>query len=385
MNFTASALAEDSTSFTQLPIRAFTEFQCDDDVRWSLPPVDRSISLEGCKYIGSSKTPVGFYEWNRSWHENDLYLLDIRSATLVSRKSGTDKRHAVLLRNGKFLTDLTPLEMAPGLHKKFPYAIDSGGLAVEDLAFEVRGASLMLMSSPQSSSNYFHWFSFYFQTLIFLNQIKRRKNCFLLAPKLLPYQRLSIEAAGLSLSKVIEYDGFSLGLENVLIPSTSMAIQRVRPESLPLYRKVSANLTKMAPEDFPTKLYIRRGATNQRQVVNEGRIIDLLRSSGFIAVDPGSLDLSRQAKLFKGATHIVSPHGAALTNLVFCENLVSILEVFSESWMHGCYRDLCAVMNCQYFYAIGRSVPLEGVDPRERPYEIFESDIRAYLSLFERS
>lgn len=325
-------------------------------------------------------TEIGFFqEWAECKHKNDIYLIEAPAATVVSRKSGADKRYPVLLKGGKFLYDMVPAPMADNLVKSQPYMIDeSGNIEVDNVCMSVSGCTLFLMGSPQSSSNYFHWFAFYFSSLIFLDQIKRRKNCLVLVPRLLPYQRESLAAAGLTLAKVIEYEGQSIRGDSLLIPSTAMAIQRVRREVLPLYRKVSVNVGASVREQYPRRLYLLRGKTAQRKIVNEDEIVSRLKYKGFVAVDPGAMSLGEQARLFRDATHIVSPHGAALTNLIFCENVVSVLECFSETWVHGCYRDLCAMLGCDYYYTIGRSVEV-GSEARERPYVIDWEAIAEYL------
>jgi capsular polysaccharide biosynthesis protein len=73
-----------------------------------------------------------------------------------------------------------------------------------------------------------------------------------------------------------------------------------------------------------------------RQVANEDALLALLEPHGFVAVQSEQLSLSEQITLFRGASHIVAPHGASLTNLLHC-GTARVLELFQEN--HGVRPD----------------------------------------------
>jgi Glycosyltransferase 61 len=76
------------------------------------------------------------------------------------------------------------------------------------------------------------------------------------------------------------------------------------------------------------RIYISRDGARYRRIRNDTDVLELLGKSGFEVVRPEGLTFLEQVALFKGATHIVSPHGAGLANLVFCQPGTHVLEMF---------------------------------------------------------
>jgi len=85
----------------------------------------------------------------------------------------------------------------------------------------------------------------------------------------------------------------------------------------------------MAP---PQRIYLSRKGVPTRRVANEEAVLAQLKPHGFVAVQSEQLSLGEQIALFRGATHIVAPHGASLTNLLHARG-GSVLELFQEG--HG--------------------------------------------------
>ena len=66
-----------------------------------------------------------------------------------------------------------------------------------------------------------------------------------------------------------------------------------------------------------SRLYLSRRLQARRRVVNEDALSRMLESLGFQIVCPEQLSVREQIDLFASASHIVSPTGAALTNMVY--------------------------------------------------------------------
>jgi capsular polysaccharide biosynthesis protein len=65
---------------------------------------------------------------------------------------------------------------------------------------------------------------------------------------------------------------------------------------------------------------------------NQEAVETLMRQRGFAVVDPGQMTLAEQISLFKGATTVVGPLGAALTNIAFCPRGSKIVALTSQSF-----------------------------------------------------
>ncbi len=76
-------------------------------------------------------------------------------------------------------------------------------------------------------------------------------------------------------------------------------------------------------------VYVTRGAAaNNRAIVNEAALVELLTARGFRVLDPGALPVREQISTFARASVIVSAHGAALANLVFASPGAAVVEIF---------------------------------------------------------
>ena len=58
-------------------------------------------------------------------------------------------------------------------------------------------------------------------------------------------------------------------------------------------------------------------------------------------------------ELFKKARLFITPHGAALTNMIFLPVNASVLEMRPRGWSAGCYRQLATVCSLQYYLSWG--------------------------------
>jgi hypothetical protein len=80
-------------------------------------------------------------------------------------------------------------------------------------------------------------------------------------------------------------------------------------------------------------------------------------------------------QLFRDAEFVVSPHGAGLTNLVFCRQGSSIIELFSPNYVNVIYWSLANQVGLNYGYLRG----LGGTDLAKRGRRVHE-DITVDIS-----
>ena len=80
------------------------------------------------------------------------------------------------------------------------------------------------------------------------------------------------------------------------------------------------------------KIYLTRDHVKTgRKLINEFELRDLLASYGFQTIVADNLTVAAQARLFNESEYIVSPHGAALANIAFCEPGTKVLELFNQA------------------------------------------------------
>jgi capsular polysaccharide biosynthesis protein len=135
--------------------------------------------------------------------------------------------------------------------------------------------------------------------------------------------------------------------------------------------------TDPVPRDRPSRFYISRGVERRtRAVVNEAAVIDMLAVRGIEPVSLDGMSISEQVELFRGADMIVSPHGAGLTNIVFCGPRTRVVEVFSPHYVNPCFWKLSSqIEGVDYAYVLGTGTS----PPPERDMEGVSVDITVDL------
>jgi hypothetical protein len=108
-----------------------------------------------------------------------------------------------------------------------------------------------------------------------------------------------------------------------------------------------------APVLPPRRLYIARTATERRPLLNEAEIIALVRSHGYEVCDPGAHSLRDQIALFRSATHIIAPHGAGLTNIIYCAPGTQLCELHMDAYVNQSYRRFSAMRGLRYGSVVG--------------------------------
>jgi hypothetical protein len=109
-------------------------------------------------------------------------------------------------------------------------------------------------------------------------------------------------------------------------------------------------------EALPTskKLYFKRGKSAERKILNEDSLIAKLQNIGFEIVDPGGLSIYEQIALMQQAKIIMGAHGAALSNLLFSQDNITVIELFSPDYFRtDCYYTLSSLKKLDYWYIVG--------------------------------
>ena len=87
-------------------------------------------------------------------------------------------------------------------------------------------------------------------------------------------------------------------------------------------------------------------------MVNEEELFPALERHGFSIAVLEDMKVEEQISTFKFAKVIVSPHGAGLGNLVYCDPGTRLLEIFSGLNKIQCFG-LCSLLKIDYRYLSG--------------------------------
>ncbi len=239
---------------------------------------------------------------------------------------------------------------------------------------EVGHTACVLIDHLNRSANYFHWFLDALPRIFAAEAYEELSGIPWVAVvpgSLQPWQRDSLRFLGVGTERLIQISpdspppGFSF---NHLISTFSHRHIRHSPTghfdafSPPAIQELSNRLAQGAGSltaggKGEQRLYISRGSVPKRRVRNEEQVMEILSPHGFQRVCLEQLPLREQMHLFQRATHIIAPHGGALTNLLHISPGCQVLEVFQSG--HGLRPDffqLTALKGASYSFFTATSL-----------------------------
>lgn len=82
---------------------------------------------------------------------------------------------------------------------------------------------------------------------------------------------------------------------------------------------------------------------------------------------------------------VISPHGAGLTNLVFCEPGTKVIELFPPASSFPCYWTMSEICQLDYYYLVGEFNPEcpNTIDDEIDRNQNFYIDIKSLLKTME--
>ncbi len=102
-----------------------------------------------------------------------------------------------------------------------------------------------------------------------------------------------------------------------------------------------------------THIFVSRGGARLRRLKNEADLASALSARGYATFTPDGSDQRAQIEAFHAAEVIVTVHGAALTNLLFCKPGTKIVELFPANRIKSAYFWLATQLGLEYHAVIG--------------------------------
>ncbi len=127
------------------------------------------------------------------------------------------------------------------------------------------------------------------------------------------------------------------------------------PVFMETFRDLKAALVSSA-SPASELIYISRSDASERKLVNEHEVETLVAEHGFQVVSLQGRSLNEQAALLHGARVVISPHGAGMTNIVFCQPNAKILEFQNPAHINWCMKRLAAINSLDYGFLMGSLV-----------------------------
>ncbi len=193
--------------------------------------------------------------------------------------------------------------------------------------------------------NYYHWLLQCLPSLMLLGPAVTETPA-LVAPPLSPWQRRSLELAGVAGLKVEEVEkGEVREYEALIYPS--ILCDRGSYGGIPAFFE---RIRRRVLDDRPGALllYVSRRDTKKRKLNNEAELERALESIGFLPIVPSEVSLDEQVRLFSMARLVVGPHGAGMTNIVFCHPGTLVYELHPNIHLNGCFFQASQLFRLAY-------------------------------------
>lgn len=313
------------------------------------------------------------YEWNKFHYgydnRSDLFTANLPRARVVGEDAG------VIAHDDKLLLDISP-----------QFGIDNAEKVLHHNAFaclkmpncEVFRGTVATIATP-GGKTFFHWITDALPKLFML----QNSNCFkwsdigaLIVPPSRPFILETLKYLGIEKEKLIFSDS-NLHLEalNLVVASPHGTTGWPPKWAIDTLKERFFKLADSIPPSSE-RIYVSRSRAAYRKVANESQVVEMLSRYGFTSIILEELSFLEQVAVLRSAKVVVAPHGAGLTNLVWCDTKTKVLEIFSRDYVNVCFWSLCQEADLDYYYILGDGEdPGDYIDPH-----LYKKDITVKLS-----
>jgi hypothetical protein len=208
------------------------------------------------------------------------------------------------------------------------------------------------------SGNYCHWLHDLVPRLAVLNELPPDVRV-LVRPGLGRYAVEALEILGLA-GRLHPTTATNLVLENYFLCPPTVMTGCVNPYAAAFLRRTFLPHGASA-KPLPERFYItRRGKA--RGITNEKEVIRFFAEKGWAIVDMEECSFREQIALFAGAKALCGLHGAAFSNLVWCTPGCKALEIFSSTFLNGCYEGIAVTVGCDYHFLLFQGNMLDQIE-----------------------
>jgi len=196
------------------------------------------------------------------------------------------------------------------------------------------------------------------------------------------FQKETLETIGVKEDQLITcgHDrNFHLQAKVLYVPTLLSELSRVNKYECDLLRSYFLK-SKPGSTSKSRRIYISRGSSGSRILINEGELIQYLDGLGFEVVRPEHYTVQEQAEIFNSAEIIVGPHGSAFANVLFSEPGAKLVDIIPATNIVPCFYDIAAVNGLKYFGFIGEGVPINDSYKNDN----IRIDIAEFKSFFEK-
>ncbi|GGA08090.1 DUF563 domain-containing protein [Okeania sp. KiyG1] len=219
--------------------------------------------------------------------------------------------------------------------------------------------NVAFLSAKWGEKNYFHWMFDVVARIDLLRRTDIKIDKFIFSSCEKKFQKESLEALGISQDKIIESRLYPhIKAKQLIVPSLAAKqggiwVNKWSCEFLRSLFLKPQNIHEVSHQ--PKRIYLSRKLASWRRVVNEEEVMNLLEKFGFVSLTLESMSIAEQVSYMAAAKVVIAPHGAGLTNLVFCSPGTKVIEFFSPKYVNSLYWRISNFCSLSYYYLLGDS------------------------------
>ena len=203
------------------------------------------------------------------------------------------------------------------------------------------------------SSNYYHWLLNILPKIEFFEKSGFEIDYYLVDQQH-KFQIESLKLLNLPENKIVDKNQFkNLKAKNLIFSNLPSSPGVLNPSSLSyIFNRFS--YIKSSSSSSNKRIYItRRNARQGRKIINEEDLIKKLELLKFNVYELEKLSFQEQIILFRDAEIVIAPHGAGLTNMIFCKEGIKLIEILNPNFQATCYWILANLKKIDYYCIFG--------------------------------
>lgn len=231
--------------------------------------------------------------------------------------------------------------------------IDYDNMLLRD--FKRKKITLKLSSafliSTEGTSGYYHWVLDSLAKLImYKNDIVSNEPIIIIPKNNKPFIAESLELYGFS-NYIFADKNFHCEVNTLYVPELVSDVGNPRIEALNFLRNTK-RMVNSIDKVFSKRIYITRRKQTVRHIYNETQLLEQISPYGFRTYVLEEMTFNDQINLFRNAEIVVAPHGAGLTNILFCQNELKIIELFPSNYFEDCFQNISNLLGFDHHVII---------------------------------
>jgi len=219
--------------------------------------------------------------------------------------------------------------------------------------------TVMPLINELAFTNYYHWIIERLTLLEAAEVYEKKKG---IRPQLLvsfdikPWQKELLNILGYFEKDFLYWKGGHARVKNLLIANMRRYSENknnpydaLSPAACQwIQKKVLGSVQPEKNHRFAKRIYISRYKDAERRILNEDAVMTILQKFGFERYYLIGMSVADQVNLFNGADVILSPHGAALTNLLWAKKGTKVLEIQNEKYFNHVFHQISMAVGLHY-------------------------------------